>query len=186
MARSRISAIDWPFVVTKEPDDTKKRRHRQAVRSNAMRDSWRRKKLAAKDSAQYGPGSKFRGIAASTAYEDNSLLSKLLVDESERFDWPREVPGHGIGEQTGDEGSDPAVVYNDPSSTSPVALRHVTGEGPLNPFRINPIFSLGSGVTDPFHALPLGDLQGWDVLHSREYIRSHMLSTFLPTCGILY
>ena len=174
MARSRISAIDWPFVITKEPDDTKRRRHRRAVRSNAMRDFWRRKKLATMDSAQNGPGHKFIGIAASTAYEDNSFLSKLLAGESERLDWVGEASAHRIGEQTGDEGLDPAAMYHDPSSTSIVALRHVSGECPLDTFRTNripsPKSSLGSGVTDPFNAFPVGGSQSWHVLHSRKCI----------------
>lgn len=187
MARSRNSTVDWPFVVTKDPEDTKSRLHRRVVRSNAMHDFWRRKKLAAKDSAKYVPGHNFIGIAVSTAYEDNLLLSKILVDESEGLNWVREAPAHRIGEQTGDEGSDPAAMHNDPSSTSTVALRHVSGDGPLNLLRRNPIpspkSSLGSGVTDPFNALPVGDSQSWDVLHSRKYIRPHISSTFVPTCG---
>ena len=166
MARTHLSAADWSFVITKDPEDSKSRRHRRAVRSNAMRDFWRRKKLAAKGTAKRGPRHESTGIA------DNALLANPLLDESERPDCAGEAPANGIGVQTGDEGSDPAPVYNDTSSTNTVALMHVSGEGPLTRFPTRPILSpkslLGSGGKDPFNALSLGDSQSWDLLHSRE------------------
>ena len=180
MARTRLSAIDWSFVVTKDPEDSKSKRHRRTVRSNAMRDFWRRKKLATKHGAKRGPHYNFTGLAVSTLYKDNILFSDLRVDESERPYWAGETPANRRGEQTQYVDSDPAAMYNNPSSMSTIAQRHVSSEGPMMPFRTSPILSsqssLGSGVTDPFNALPLGDSQSWDVLYSRKYTRPY--STF--------
>jgi hypothetical protein len=190
MARSRNATIDWPFVITKDPKDTKSRCHRRVVRSNAMRDFWRRKKLASKESAKLGPSHKFTDITVSTAYDDDLVLPGFLVDESERLDRVEEASVHRIGEQTGAEGSDPAAMHNDPNSTSTVAQRHVSSNGALHPLRFEPIpslkSSLGSGVSDPFNALPVRGSQSWDVLHSRKCIPPHISSTLFPRPRVFY
>ena len=182
-------AMNWSFVITSASQEVKDRERRRIVRANAMRYYWRRKKLASKDLpktignhvdkdggrparliqclVEDDPDAATHGEQAelSRSAGTHHLLLEYQPNPSSRIKQTRNKDASPAAPHDGDNNAVGPTHMEDPARarrSNRTSLQKAFAPGPSE--------RLGSGVTDPFDALPIGGAQHCYVLRNRKII----------------
>ena len=183
-------AMNWSFVITSASQEIKDRERRRIVRANAMRDYWRRKKLVFRDTSKETGnqvdkegGRPTRPIDslveddpdAATSGGQGGLppsaraqhhLALEQTNTSNRMRQTRDKDGVFAAPHNGYTNAVKPTPMGDPNRA-----HHSNHTSLQKTFALSPSELLGSGVTDPFDALPIGGPQHCYVLRNRKIPR---------------
>ena len=181
-------AMNWSFVITSASQEIKDRERRKIVRANAMRDYWRRKKLASKEKATGDhhidkDGGRPTGLIDSLVEDDpdaatrgepgepsgsagtQHMVLEHQTNTSNRIRHTRNKDASPTAPHDGDTNAVEPTHIRDPNRAR--RCNHTSLQKTFVP---SPSELLGSGVTDPFDALPIAGSQHCYVLRNRKIL----------------
>lgn len=182
-------AMNWSFVITSASQEVKDRERRRIVRANAMRDYWRRKKLASKDLSKATGGHVDKDEERPTRPIDSLVeddpnaatrgehggLPRSARTQSLALEHQTNTSSRIIGHPRNKDVSPAAPHDGDTDAVEPTNTRkpdqtcrsnHTSLQKTFVP---SPSELLGNGATDPFDALPIVGSQHSHVLRNRKY-----------------
>ena len=184
-------AMNWSFVITSASQEIKDRERRKIVRANAMRDYWRRKKLASKDLAKTTgnnhidkDGGRPTGPIGSLVEDDPDSATRGEPGEpsgsagTQHLVLEHQTNTSNRTRHIRNKDASPAAPHGDTNAVDPTHMRDPDQARRCNHTSLQKTFVpgpsevVGNGVIDPFDALPIAGSQHCYVLRNRKILHT--------------